>query len=294
MSASVIDGRPDSAASAAATSSDVERVAGVALGAVGEVPERVVVDVEVLVAQAARSSVSARSEERTQVVDAQRLEPEQRGAREQRAGEREERVLGGGADEDEQALLDVREQRVLLGAVEAVHLVEEEDRAAALLADAGARPLRDLAHVLHAGGDRRHRLERLAGRAGDEAGDRGLAGAGRAPQHHRREAVGLDQHPERATGPEELLLADHLVEAARPEAGGQRRAPFEPLGDRGAEEVVGHRPMLGPRAGELSPSSATDGVCRVTVTAASVRFFRRVSTFRVPRAYSSRGSDTGS
>ena len=55
----------------------------------------------------------------------------------------------------------MREQRVLLRAVEAVHLVEEQDRAAALLAHAGAGPLRDLADVLHAGGDRRQRLERL-------------------------------------------------------------------------------------------------------------------------------------
>ena len=138
----------------------------------------------------------------------------------------------------------MREERVLLGAVEAVHLVEEQDRAPALLAHAGPGPLGDLAHVLDAGGDRRQRLERLAGRAGDQAGDRGLAGAGRAPEHHRRQAVGLDQHPQRTAGPEQLLLADHLVEAARPQAGGERRAPFEPLGDRGGEEVVGHRPML--------------------------------------------------
>ena len=69
-------------------------------------------------------------------------------------------------------------QRVLLRAVEAVHLVEEEDGAAALLAHAGTGPLGHLAHVLHARGDRRQRLERLLGGARDQAGDRGLAGAG--------------------------------------------------------------------------------------------------------------------
>ena len=148
--------------------------------------------------------------------------------------------------EHEQTLLDVREQRVLLRAVEAVDLVEEEDRALALLAQAGAGALGDLAHVLHARGDGRQRLERLAGGAGDEAGDGGLAGAGRAPEDHRREPVGLDQDPQRLPGPEQVLLADDLVERAGPQAGRERRPPLESLGDRSAEEVVGHRPMLRP------------------------------------------------
>ena len=224
-----------------------ERVTGVALGAVGEVDEGVVVDLEVLVAEATLLVGEGTAQERPQVVDAQRLEPEERGARQQRAGEREERVLGGGADQDEQPFLHVREQRVLLGPVEAVHLVEEEDGAATLLAHAGAGALGDLAHVLDPGRDRRQRLERLAGRAGDEAGDGGLAGAGRSPEDHRREPVGLDEDAQRPAGPEQLLLADHLVERARPQAGRQRRPALEPLGDGGAEEVVGHRSMVRPR-----------------------------------------------
>ena len=129
-----------------------ERVAGVALGPVDEVrrarrrrSSRCSSPRPRVVVGRARAASSAR---RSSAVE--RLEPEQRGAREQRTGEREERVLGGRADEHEQALLDVRQQRVLLGAVEAVHLVEEQDRALALLAEAGPGPLGDLAHVLHA------------------------------------------------------------------------------------------------------------------------------------------------
>ena len=64
--------------------------------------------------------------------------------------------------EREEAVLDVREQRVLLGLVEAVDLVEEQDRALALLAQPAPGPLDDLAHVLHAGADGGQRLERLA------------------------------------------------------------------------------------------------------------------------------------
>ena len=41
--------------------------------------------------------------------------------------------------------------------------------------------------------------------------------------------------------PEQVLLADHLVERPGPQPGRERRPALEPLLDRGAEEVVGHR-----------------------------------------------------
>ena len=86
----------------------------------------------------------------------------------------------------------------------------------------------------------------LLGGARDEAGDRRLAGAGRSPEHDRRQPVGLDERPQRPAGPEQVLLADHLVERAGPQPGRERSPPLEALGDRSAEEVVGHRPMLRP------------------------------------------------
>ena len=52
-------------------------------------------------------------------------------ARQQRAVHFEGRVLGGGADEGQQALLDKRQEGVLLGLVEAVHFIHEQN---------GARP----------------------------------------------------------------------------------------------------------------------------------------------------------
>ena len=103
-----------------------EEMARVAFALVDEVLERVVVDLRGLVPEAAlpssarrtnsRRSSSASGSSRNSVL------------REQRTGEREERVLGGRADEHEQAFLDEGEQHVLLGAGEAVDLVEEEDR----------------------------------------------------------------------------------------------------------------------------------------------------------------------
>ena len=175
--------------------------------------------------------------ELAEIVVGERLEPEQRAAREQRTGEREERVLGGRADEHEQTLLDEREQHVLLRAGEAVHLVEEEDRALAALAEPGPGPLGDLAHVLHARADRGERLERLGAHPGDEPGDRGLAGARRTPEHERRQPVGLDEDPQRLARPEQVLLADDLVERPGPQPRRERRPAREPLLHRRREQI---------------------------------------------------------
>ena len=97
-----------------------------------------------------------------------------------------------------------------------------------------------VAHVLHAGGDRRHLLEGAFGRAGDGERQRGLAGARRTPEDRRRQAVELDEAAQRAAGSDEVLLADDLVDRARPEAGGERRLGTEPVRDRCGEQVVRH------------------------------------------------------
>ena len=222
-----------------------ERVAGVAVGPVDEMRQGVVGDGQVLLAESAGVVGEGAQHQGAEVGGGERLEAEQGGARQQRAGEGEVGVLGGRPHEDEQALLHVGQQGVLLGAVEAVHLVEEQDGALAVLTGPGRGPLGDLPDVLHPGGHRGERFERLAGGAGHEAGDGRLAGAGRSPEDHRRQAVGLDQDAQRTAGAEQVLLADDVVEGARPQAGGQRGAALQALRHRGAEEVVGHRSIVG-------------------------------------------------
>ena len=86
------------------------------------------------------------------------LELVQPAARDERADDRVERVLGRGADQRHEARLDDRQQRVLLRLVEAVDLVDEEDGAPALRAE----PLAGAAdHGLHVGLARRDRGELL-------------------------------------------------------------------------------------------------------------------------------------
>ena len=68
-------------------------------------------------------------------------------------------------------------------------------------------------------------------------------GPQRITDESRSASISDAQRPARA---EQLLLADDLVERARPQPGRERRLALEPLGDGRAEEVVGHRSMVGP------------------------------------------------
>ena len=143
-------------------------------------------------------------DEHAQVVRPQRLEPEQRGAAAQRRVDLEERVLGRRPDEHERAVLDGREQGVLLRLGEAVDLVEEQDRALVALAEALAGPFDDLAHVLDAGRHGRQLLERTRRGAGDGERERRLARARRSPQQHRGQPVLLDETAQRTPRAEQL------------------------------------------------------------------------------------------
>ena len=133
---------------------------------------------------------------------------------------------------------------VLLPLVEAVDLVDEEDRPQAVAPEPVAGSRDDRAHVVDAGGDGGELLERGSGALGDDARDRGLAGARRAEEDHRRRAVLLDRESQRGAGPEHVLLADELVEARRTETHGERRVLGLPLRRRLGEEVSHVRSML--------------------------------------------------
>ena len=152
----------------------------------------------------------------------ERFEAEEGRSAAQRRVDLEERVLGGGADEGQRPVLDRRQQGVLLRLREPVDLVEEQDRSLSTLAEPVAGALDRRPDVLDAGVHRRQLLEGPGRAAGDRQRQRGLAGAGRAPEQHRRQAVGLDERAQRPAGSDEVLLADDVVERAWPQPGGER------------------------------------------------------------------------
>src|SRR5690606_2623557 len=97
-----------------------ERAAGVAAGEPDELVERLRGEGDAAAEPAFVGDGPL--QHRADVVVAERFEGEQQRARQQRRDDGEGRVLGGGADEGDPAVLDGGQQRVLLSLVEAVHL----------------------------------------------------------------------------------------------------------------------------------------------------------------------------
>ena len=143
-------------------------------------------------------------------------------AREERGIQFEARVLGRRADERDRAVLDIRQEAVLLRAVEAVDLVHEQ-QGALTGAGGGARFGEHLFQVGDAREDSGNSDEAHADSIGEQPRDGGLARARRPPQDHRGELAGGDHSSDRAVGAGQMLLADDLVQRPRTEAIGERR-----------------------------------------------------------------------
>jgi len=127
---------------------------------------------------------------------------------------------------------DVREKSVLLGFVEAVNLVNENDGAMAgtrfVLGDG-----HDFLNFFDAGQDRAEGNEFGASQPGDQASQSGLPAAGRAPEEHGAKVVAFDLNAERLARAEQFFLADEFVERARAHALGKRLVRSGHVGFRG-------------------------------------------------------------
>ena len=171
---------------------DVERRARVAPGQVDEVVEGLVGEVHParrpeLAREAALRVGERPPDDRRRPARRQRLEAPDAQPRQQRRVDLEVGVLGRRADEGDRAVLDVGQQGVLLGLVEAVDLVDEQDGPAAVERSArscgagddrartSATPLMTADSVVEPGADR----------TGEQPGEARLAGPRRAPQQQR-------------------------------------------------------------------------------------------------------------
>ena len=99
------------------------------------------------------------------------------------------------------------------------------------------------------------------GLVGDDHGQRGLAGTGRPPQDDGREKpVGFDGAAQELARPDDVLLADELVQRARAHPGGQGRLAFHAFLHGMGEEI--HAPIIPVWRKEPIFSEKT-GSCRV-------------------------------
>ena len=154
----------------------------------------------------------------------ERLEAEHLAAREERRVHRERRVLGRRADEGDRPVLDVRQERVLLRLVEAVDLVDEDDRALPVVARAAprasatiSRSSATLPSTALNGTKRGLRLRRDDARRASSCRRRaGPRGSSTARGRSRSRARGA------CPAPSEVRLADDSASVARPHALGER------------------------------------------------------------------------
>ncbi len=151
----------------------------------------------------------------------------------------EEGIFGGGADEDDEAELDVAEEDVLLGFVEAVDFVEEEDGALAGVAEADFGFGEDFADFFDTHGAGVELDEVAVGVCGDEVGEGGFSGAGGAVEDDGGEAVGFDHSSEEFARAEDMGLAGEFVEGAGAHACGEGHGGGAAFFAGGFEEV-GH------------------------------------------------------
>ena len=166
----------------------------------------------------------------------ERAEHQHARAREQGGVEFERRVFRRRADQHDRAVFHHREERVLLCAIEAMHLIDEQQRALAHFASR-ARGIEHLLEVGDAGEHGRDLLELELGRIRQKPRHRRLAGAGRAPEDHRAERARLAHARDHAVRSEQMILADDFAERLRPQLVGKRARRF--LFKAGGGEEIG-------------------------------------------------------
>src|SRR4051812_32006006 len=84
-----------------------------------------------------------------------------------------------------------------------------------------ARGLEHLTQIGDAGENRGERLEGETDLLRQQPRHRGLAAAGRSPEDHRRDLAVLEHAADRRLRPDQMVLADDLIELPRPQPVGQ-------------------------------------------------------------------------
>ena len=146
------------------------------------------------------------------------------GARQQGVVEFKGRVFGGGTDKYQGAVFHIGQERVLLGFVEAMYLVDKQHRIAPglLLASGLGNRLADIPHP----GQHRGELQEVGLRmARRNARQGGFAHARRAPENHRVQLAAGYRLTQGLAHRQDVLLPRVIVEAGGAQARCQRLVP---------------------------------------------------------------------
>ena len=259
--------------------------AGVSVGHPRQVGERVRRDFHFSAAVSSLRVGQRGQQDRLQILFLQGFQLEYARPADQGLVDLEVGILRGGSDQDHRAVFHVGEQGVLLGLVEPVHLVDEEDGAVAQFPQPRLGLGHRLADVGHTGQHGVERGELGAGGVGDDAGQGGLAGAGRPMEYQRGKAVRLNGPPQQPARAKHMALTDEFLQRAGAHARGQGGLALKNglpgLIEQihpGASGRVSPSPGMGDRlhgARQLSGGAAFQGHCFPASPLSSVTAFQR-------------------
>ncbi len=210
--------------------------------------QRVVVDGDVLQAVSPLFVGDGTSDDARQIVVGQRLHLEDAAAADQSFVDLEIRILGRRADERHRTILDVRKQRVLLRFVEAVHLVDEQNRPLSVQPEPIVGTVDGSADVFDAREDGVEREEVFGRTPGDDASERRLPRSRRTVEQQARHPVGFDGATQQFARPQDVRLTGELVERTRTHPVGERSRRRRAGAGGEVEQIVGHMPKLASRA----------------------------------------------
>ena len=116
----------------------------------------------------------------------------------------------------------MRQKRILLAFIKAVHLVDKHKRGFAGCSHMGFGSLHGLTDFFDAGEYRADRDKREPKGIGHQARQRRLSHPGRPPENHRVRPVRFKRHSQRLPRPQKFLLTDHLINRTGPQTLCQR------------------------------------------------------------------------
>src|SRR6266496_2982840 len=149
-------------------------------------PARVLVDLHVVISEAALLVAQRAIDQLFEFLDAERFELKNLRTRDKRAIYIKERIVSGRADKPQISGLNIRQKNVLLRFVEMMNFINEQDRFLSRSAEAIRRRSDDATHfcdvAFHAADSNEFRM----GHFRNDPRQRGFAAAGGTGENHRR------------------------------------------------------------------------------------------------------------
>ena len=218
----------------------------------GAHPQQLVGEVDLLPAEAARVGEGA-AQEGKELLLRKRLEDKDLAAGEQRRVDLEGGVFRGGAHERDGSVFHVWQEAVLLGAVEPVDFIHEEEGSLAVFPPFGGlvKGFPQIRHAREDGGER----DEVHGRArSQDARQRGFSAAGRPPQDEAGQLAGIRHEPDGPSLPQQVVLAHDFLQGGRSQA--VRQGPVREGGKQARRVVFFHAHHHTPREKGFWPGSS--------------------------------------